>query len=294
MSHRSYELRKVHSHVSERRSAAHLRLSQAIDAFIAVADVKFGPITKIRRKGLPPKLIPWAAFQLSEDDWKRVKLCADILADAHLYQQSASSSRSPTLHVVIPALETLSSRWEAKEKKPKYAIYRDALKKALEKLLKYYTKLDDARAYILALYLHPYYKLLYIEEQWGGEDDFFAGLEDRNWQAFARKTVEDTLKEYWPKRFQPPTANTAQPSQQGNAPNDANAAAPAAPAQEEDDDGDFDRVRRRRLLNADSEDGWKVEMRRYEDDPAVDETKDTDTVKYWAVGLSRSALCRCY
>ncbi|TFK88464.1 hypothetical protein K466DRAFT_454038, partial [Polyporus arcularius HHB13444] len=232
-------------------------------AFIMVADVKFGPITRIRRKGEPTKNIPWSAFQLSEDDWKRVKLCADILADAHQYQQSASSSRAPTLHVVIPALETLSSRWEAKEKKTKYAIYRDALKAALKKLLKYYTKLDDARAYILALYLHPYYKLLYIEEQWGGEEDFLAEVMDgvpnaRNWQAFARQTVEDALKEYWPKRFQPPSSKAEKAAQSTDTSDDA---AAANAAQDDDDDsGDFDRIRRRRLLNADSEDGWKVEM----------------------------------
>ncbi len=203
-----------------------------------MADLKFGPITILRRKGLPPKKIPWAAFKLSEDHWKRVKLCADILAvrnyvysttyalltqalnqDANAYQQVCSSSHAPTLHNVIPAMESLSSRWEAKEKKAKYAIFHDALKAALKKLLKYYEKIDDARAYILALCkcgmtylttyslltllrsadLHPYYKLLYIQEQWGGEAEFEADLragntDAINWVAYARGIVEDAVR----------------------------------------------------------------------------------------------------
>ncbi len=53
---------------------------QAIDAFVATADLKFGPITQIRKNGKVVKKIPWAAFQLSEADWERVKLCSDILA----------------------------------------------------------------------------------------------------------------------------------------------------------------------------------------------------------------------
>lgn len=54
--------------------------SQTINVFISTADLKFGPITIICRPGQPTKKIPWTAFQLSNADWERVRLCADILA----------------------------------------------------------------------------------------------------------------------------------------------------------------------------------------------------------------------
>lgn len=47
---------------------------------MATAEGKFGPITEIRRNGKVVKRIPWLAFRLEEADWRRVKLCADILA----------------------------------------------------------------------------------------------------------------------------------------------------------------------------------------------------------------------
>ncbi len=75
--------------------------------------------------------------------------------DADRYQQSCSTTHAPTLHQVIPALETLISRWEAKLKNPKYAIFHDALRRGLEKLRKYYKRLDNVRAYILALCKSP-------------------------------------------------------------------------------------------------------------------------------------------
>lgn len=71
--------------------------------------------------------------------------------DANRYHQVCSSTRTPTMWQVIPALEALSSRWEKKAEDPKYELFHDALRKGLEKLNKYYKLLDEAAAYILAL-----------------------------------------------------------------------------------------------------------------------------------------------
>ena len=43
--------------------------------------------------------------------------------------------------------------------------------------------------------LHPYYKLEYIEQRWGGEAEYLEDLADgvtnaRNWQAYAREVIE--------------------------------------------------------------------------------------------------------
>ncbi|RPD68498.1 hypothetical protein L226DRAFT_437042, partial [Lentinus tigrinus ALCF2SS1-7] len=122
--------------------------------FIGMADLKFGPITKLRCKGEPTKNIRWTAFQLTDADWAKIKLCTEILADANRYHQICSSTRMPTLWQVIPAMEALSSRWEKKAEDPKYALFHDAIRAALEKLLKYYKQLDKADAYIHTLDTH--------------------------------------------------------------------------------------------------------------------------------------------
>ncbi|KAI0713358.1 hypothetical protein C8Q76DRAFT_581011, partial [Earliella scabrosa] len=231
-------------------------------AFVSTADLKFGPITRIRRTGQRTKNIPWAAFQMPAEGWKRIKACADILADANRYQQICSTTHAPTLHQVIPALETLQSRWEAKRADPKYEWFHPALDKGLEKLTKYYKRLDNARAYILALYLHPYYKLTYIETRWGGEAEYLEDLANGiidpiNWQEHAKKIVEAALAEYWPKRLLQGTQDSAATPAANSSQSRASS---VSQPQDDNDDDDYDRERRRRLQGAESEDGWRTEM----------------------------------
>ncbi|KAM5530832.1 hypothetical protein V8D89_015500 [Ganoderma adspersum] len=147
-----------------------------ITSFVEHADAKFGPITTLRPKGAPARDIPWSAFKLKKPDWVQVKRAAEILEDANDYQQICSTTRSPTLHQVIPVLESLAMCWEAKARDPKYQVFHEALEKGLTKINKYYRKLDNTDVYILALLLHPYYKLDYIEMEWGGEAEYEADL----------------------------------------------------------------------------------------------------------------------
>lgn len=46
--------------------------------------------------------------------------------------------------------------------------------------------------------LHPYFKLRYIEEQWGGQEEYQANLVNsepnaRNWQKYARGVVKKAV-----------------------------------------------------------------------------------------------------
>ncbi|RDX42607.1 hypothetical protein OH76DRAFT_1298102, partial [Lentinus brumalis] len=231
--------------------------------FIATTDLKFGPISRLQGKnGEKPRIIKWTAFQLDDTDWEKVQLCADILADANRYHQVCSSTRMPTLWQVIPAIEALSSRCEKKADNPKYALFHDALRKGLKKLLKYYKLLDNANAYILALFLHPYFKLRYIEEQWGGEDEYQAELDAGipnawNWQQYARDVVEKTMKKYWDDSLK--TAN--QGATVNQAPVVATSKSKAHASAGSDSEDDYDRARLQRLQagKADAE-GWKVEL----------------------------------
>jgi hypothetical protein len=52
---------------------------QAMTLFINCADDLFGKITVIRKEGRIVKEIPWTAFALSADDWRRVADARDLL-----------------------------------------------------------------------------------------------------------------------------------------------------------------------------------------------------------------------
>ncbi len=47
---------------------------------------------------------------------------------------------------------------------------------------------------------HPYFKLDYIQQHWGGQEEYLAELAEgnpdaRNWQAYAREVVEQTVSD---------------------------------------------------------------------------------------------------
>ncbi|RPD78605.1 hypothetical protein L226DRAFT_457374 [Lentinus tigrinus ALCF2SS1-7] len=274
---------------------------QAINQFVSTADLKFGPITRLKgQNGVRAKHIRWTAFQLDKSDWDKVKLCADILTDANRYHQICSSTRMPTLWLVIPAMEALSSRWEKKAADVKYALFHNVLRAGLEKLLKYYKLLDRADAFILALFLHPYFKLHYIEEQWGGEDEY---LEDvaarvpnpRNWQKFAREVVEKNVKKYWDDALK--DAGKTSAADEDVPPADASGSKVRAGSGDSDSEDEYDRARQQRVnAGKASADGWKAELKRYEDDLAPTVTKKTDLVQHWSestgiyLTLARMAL----
>ncbi|KAF8335507.1 hypothetical protein F5887DRAFT_890288, partial [Amanita rubescens] len=170
--------------------------------FINCADTLFGPITTIRKDGRTIKNIPWTAFALSADDWHRIADARDILADANRVQQAFSSESKATLWQALPLIEDLQTRWEKKRDGStgfeRFSVYRPAIQDGLDKLKKYYVKFDEKPAYILALILHPYYKLDYITMAWGGEKEQArereAGNENaKNWQDIASEMFEKTV-----------------------------------------------------------------------------------------------------
>ena len=124
---------------------------------------------------------------------------------------------NPPCGMPLPALEELQSAWEKKRDSPAFDLYEDALTDGLEKLKKYYLRLDEKPSFVLALgkfperfklfktlfnwlftVLHPYYKLAYIKLSWGGlaeqKAEIAAGNPHaKNWQAEAKKVVEKTV-----------------------------------------------------------------------------------------------------
>lgn len=77
------------------------------------------------------------------------------------------------------------------------------------------------------------------------------------------------MQKYWPKRL------TAQAAADLPAPD-------AEPVDAGDGQDDYDRARAERLRAAATK-GWKVELDQYLADPSANVTKESDTVKWWAV-----------
>lgn len=82
-----------------------------------------------------------------------------ISQDANNIQQLFSDEHRATLWQAIPALEELQTAWETKQENPKFGQYRNAIRDGLDKIKKYYNRLDDKPVYTLAL--GKYYLFLY-------------------------------------------------------------------------------------------------------------------------------------
>ncbi|KZS86568.1 hypothetical protein SISNIDRAFT_399029, partial [Sistotremastrum niveocremeum HHB9708] len=113
--------------------------------------------------------------------------------------QVFSSDTIPCLWRALPAFEKLQTAWERKIEMPQYVLYKAGLEAGLAKLNKYYRQFDAKPLYVLALVLHPYYKLEYIKDKWGGkaeqlEEIARGNLDAKDWQAEARRIVEEAVR----------------------------------------------------------------------------------------------------
>ncbi|KZS86539.1 hypothetical protein SISNIDRAFT_420759, partial [Sistotremastrum niveocremeum HHB9708] len=166
--------------------------------FCVTADARFGSIITLRR-GTEKVVIPWRAFKFTDADWARVLELIDILKDVQRIQQLFSSEELPTLWRAIPAFERLQTAWEKKRDDPKYALYAPGIIKGLAKLKKYYCQFDNKPLFVLSVFLHPYLKLDYIAESWGGreeqQEEIAGGVRNaRNWRDEAEKVVKKTVR----------------------------------------------------------------------------------------------------
>ncbi|KAJ7627444.1 ribonuclease H-like domain-containing protein [Roridomyces roridus] len=105
-------------------------------------------------------------LQLTVDEWERVDLFLHVLQAAQSSQQQFSSDLRSTLHLAIPALEKLHSKWTSKLSDDKYLPFKDAIEAALAKVDEYYQKTDNTHSYALAMVLDPRRKLAYFNKHW--------------------------------------------------------------------------------------------------------------------------------
>ncbi|KAJ7303116.1 hypothetical protein DFH08DRAFT_904132 [Mycena albidolilacea] len=92
-----------------------------------------------------------AKLQLSEAEWTRVDLFLNLLAVAEQAQHRFSSDLKSTLHLALPALESLHAGWTQLAADPRYIHFVPAIEEALEKMDEYYQKTANSDAYTFAM-----------------------------------------------------------------------------------------------------------------------------------------------
>ncbi|KIK78669.1 hypothetical protein PAXRUDRAFT_108336, partial [Paxillus rubicundulus Ve08.2h10] len=111
-------------------------------------------------------------MKLTTAEWKRVGLFASLLAHADMAQQSFSSDTGPSLHLALPALESLHKAWDSCSTQSKYEGFSLGLDAAVEKIGEYYEKSADSEAYTITnfiLVLDPSLKVAHFKKHWGAD-----------------------------------------------------------------------------------------------------------------------------
>ena len=88
---------------------------------------------------------------LKPANWDHVHDTCEIITDANTIQHLFSHESQPALWHAIPVFEGLQTAWEEKHDSSKYAPYKAALTRALDKIKKYYSKFNEKDVYVLAL-----------------------------------------------------------------------------------------------------------------------------------------------
>ncbi|KAG6913746.1 hypothetical protein DXG01_004555 [Tephrocybe rancida] len=140
-----------------------------------------------------------------------------LQSDSNCVLHYFSSEKQPTLWRALPALESLQTEWEDKLFKHQWALFHAAIHAGLAKLIKYYMKFDHKPVYILALFLHPYFKLHYIQTVWDGPEEQKAefnkgNFDAKGWVDEAWKFVKNMMEKYWSTWPMPTATNMAEPS----------------------------------------------------------------------------------
>jgi hypothetical protein len=192
--------------------------------------------------------------------------------------------------------------WELKHNMPKYELYQVALQKGLERVNKYYQKMDEKCEYVLVLgeylpivflliklmdiiVLHPYYKLEYIKMTWGGHEEqehecTANNLNAKDWHDEALKVVETTMEDYWKTR--PSSTTTTHPLVTASVASTSTTPSHDTTMVESTFDCHHHLLLEQATLDHDA--GWVAELWRYLKD-MPDVLKSMDIIDWWSVSV---------
>ncbi|KAG6834676.1 hypothetical protein H0H93_008099, partial [Arthromyces matolae] len=121
-------------------------------------------------------------------EWSRVTLLIDLLTHADNAQQAFSSDQGPSLHLAIPALESLHKAWSSRISRDKYKDFRKGLQAGLDKIEQYYDRTAESQVYTFAMLLDPSEKTEYLKKYWG--DDLTKKAVDQAEEMYKARYIE--------------------------------------------------------------------------------------------------------
>lgn len=136
-----------------------IQIIQAVDVFVYEIGLQEKDLKKRAKLD---------ALRLTDDEWANAGKFADILSVcfslyffrhtnilsvqfADAAQQAFSSYTGSTLHLALPALETLHKAWSTRAKRTKYGRFAPALNAAANKINEYYEKTTKTPAYVIVM-----------------------------------------------------------------------------------------------------------------------------------------------
>ncbi|TFK58783.1 hypothetical protein BDN72DRAFT_781593, partial [Pluteus cervinus] len=100
----------------------------------------------------------------SESQWRELEELEAILSIPHGVQQTMSKEKTPVLAGVVPTFEvTMTALERLGQQNPQLTRYTDV---AVEYFKKYYNRLDNTPAYVIAMFLNPNVRLEWIQAHW--------------------------------------------------------------------------------------------------------------------------------
>ncbi|KAG6805119.1 hypothetical protein H0H92_000443, partial [Tricholoma furcatifolium] len=92
---------------------------------------------------------PLKKFELTASDWDRLDALITILQFPHDVQHVMAKEKVPVLAGTIPSFEIMMSRWERLASR--HADLKPIIDVGLDYATKYYKKMDDTEAYVVAM-----------------------------------------------------------------------------------------------------------------------------------------------
>ncbi|KAG6863608.1 hypothetical protein C0991_004637 [Blastosporella zonata] len=105
----------------------------------------------------------------TKTEWSRVSTFLDLLTHAENAQHAFSSNQGPSLHLAIPALESLCKAWSSRKDRDKYTDFRDALEAGVDKIVHYYDRTSESEVYTFVMLLDPELKSKHLKKHWGDD-----------------------------------------------------------------------------------------------------------------------------
>ncbi|KAN0120540.1 Ribonuclease H-like domain containing protein [Russula decolorans] len=103
-------------------------------------------------------------YKLTDLDWE---LLDALYAVPHMVQQIMSAESMPVLSGAVPSFEIFMTRWE--KLRSKFPELKPLVDVGLEWAEKYYKRMDDTDAYVVAMFLNPCIRFEWIACNWEGK-----------------------------------------------------------------------------------------------------------------------------